>query len=345
MGNGRFHPQLHTVVSGNSYPSLSVVVPAYSEEAGIDAFFDRLLPHLDSLNCPYEVIIVDDGSPDATAERVARRHHDSPQIKLIRFSRNFGKEAALSAGLHHAKGDVVVQIDADLQHPPETIAEMLEAWRAGGQVVYAKRRSRESDPLLRRIATRLFYKVYGAISDVKLMEGLGDFILLDRKAVDALLTLAERERFTKGLYAWIGFKRVAVDFDVAERTTGQSSFKLRGLIRFGMDAVTSFGSLPLKVWTYVGVCLAMFGLIYGGFVTIRTMIFGVDVPGFASLMVALCIFSGIQLLGLGLIGEYLSRVVTEVKQRPLFVVDQQVGFEPSDAPEDDTQSQLRSLAS
>ena len=328
--------------SNKNAPLLSIVAPAFNEADGIDAFFDRLLAHLDGLNISYEVIVVDDGSHDDTSARVAARRASAPQIKLIRFSRNFGKEAALNAGLCCAAGAAVVQIDTDLQHPPEVIADLLEAWRQGGQIVYARRRSRDSDPWLRRKATKAFYSIYSAISDVALMEGLGDFLLLDRKAVDALLRLAERERFTKGLYAWIGFKRVAVPFDVAPRTTGVTSFRLGRLVRFAMDGITAFGSLPLKVWTYVGLVLALFGLTYGGYIMLRTMLFGIDLPGYASLMVALCVFSGIQLLGLGLIGEYLSRVATEVKQRPLFVVDEALGLDG-----DDTTSgpPVRSLAS
>ncbi|MGF1445349.1 MAG: glycosyltransferase family 2 protein [Pikeienuella sp.] len=312
-------------------PLVSIVAPAFNEADGIDAFLDQTIAAMGAIGEPYEIIVVDDGSRDDTVLRVARRCAGSSNIKLLRLSRNFGKEAALNAGLAHASGAAVVQIDSDLQHPPEVIADLLAQWREGGEIVYAQRRSRESDPLLRRLATGAFYRLFGAISDVQLMPGLGDFLLLDRRVVDAMLRLPERERFTKGLYAWVGFRRVAVPFDVAPRQHGRSSFRPGRLVRLGMDAVTAFGSLPLRIWTYVGLTLALIGLGYAIFVTLRTLIFGVETPGYASLMVAICFFSGVQLIGIGLIGEYLGRVLVEVKQRPLYIVSEALGFEPAAA--------------
>lgn len=331
-GSDAEHPIPESEDSRNLVPAplISVVAPAFNEARSIDRFLDRTMAVLDEIGAEYEILIVDDGSRDETALRVAKRIEHTPQIKLLRMSRNFGKEAALNAGLAYASGVAVVQIDSDLQHPPEIIADLVASWRDGGQIVYAERFSRAGDPPFRRVATRAFYAIFGAISDVRLMPGLGDFLLLDRKVVDAMLRLPERERFTKGLYAWVGFRRVAVPFDVAPRDGGRSSFRIGRLVRLGMDAITSFGSLPLRIWTYIGGTLALIGFCYAAFLTLRTLVYGADVPGYASLMVAICFFSGVQLIGIGLIGEYLGRVLIEVKQRPLYIVSETLGFEPRD---------------
>jgi len=306
---------------------LSVVIPTFNEALSVEMLFARLIPVLDALDVHCEVIIVDDGSRDETSAKVAACRAQDPRIKLVRFSRNFGKEAALSAGLEHASGQAVLQIDADLQHPPELIGEFLQAWREGNEIVYGTRRSRDDEPWLRRKFKMGFYHLFAAISEVELLKGAGDFILLDRKVADALLALPERGRFTKGLYAWVGFQRKAIPFDVAPRAHGVSGWSPRRLRRFALDAITAFGSVPLKIWSYIGLLLAIPSFAYGAFLTARTMIYGIDTPGYASLMVALCFFSGVQLLGLGIIGEYLSRVLIEVKQRPLYLVSETVGFD------------------
>ena len=306
---------------------LSVVVPTFNEALSIELLIGRLMPVLDALEVKYEVIVVDDGSRDDTPEKVAACSIQDPRIKLVRFSRNFGKEAALSAGLEHSSGKAIVQIDADLQHPPELIAAFFDAWRDGAEIVYGTRRSRDDEPWLRRKLKIGFYRLFAAISEVELLNGAGDFILLDRKVADALLSLPERGRFTKGLYAWVGFRREAIPFDVAPRHHGVSGWSPRMLRRFALDAITAFGSVPLKIWSYIGLLLAVPSFAYGAILTIRTMMYGIDTPGYASLMVALCFFSGVQLLGLGIIGEYLSRVLIEVKQRPLYLVTERVGFE------------------
>lgn len=307
---------------------LSIVVPMFNEGAGISALMARLIPVIEALDVNFEIIAIDDGSRDNTGARVAHLAKQDARIKLVRFSRNFGKEAALNAGLAHASGDAVVQLDADLQHPPELIGDFVAAWAAGSDIVYGQRQSRETESLARRFLSRSFYRVFSAISTVELMPGLGDFILLDRKVVDALLALPERERFTKGLYAWVGFSRKAVPFEVEPRTHGVSGWSIWRLMSFAVDAITAFGSVPLKVWSYVGLFLAIPSLAYGLFILLRTLVLGVDLPGYASLMVALCFFSGVQLFGLGIIGEYLSRVLIEVKQRPLYLVQERIGFDP-----------------
>lgn len=320
-------PAKPTALVPRDVAPVSIVVPVFNEAENIDAFLARLLPSVDQCIRTFEVIFIDDGSNDATAARIVEHRRRDERIKLVRLSRNFGKEAALNAGLVHATGDIVIQIDADLQHPPEKIPEMITAWGNGADIIYAKRRSRDTETWMRRVLAHSFYRVFAWIADVKLVEGAGDFILLDRKVVDALLALPERGRFTKGLYAWVGFQRASVDFDVEQRAQGKSGWNFAKLLRFGMDAVTAFGSLPLKIWTYIGLFLALMSTMYGATIALRTIIFGVDVPGYASLMVAVCFLSGIQLLGLGIIGEYLSRIFDEVKQRPLFLVQERVGID------------------
>ncbi|MEM9277374.1 MAG: glycosyltransferase family 2 protein [Pseudomonadota bacterium] len=308
-------------------PALSVVVPAYNEEANLAPFLKRLTKTLTSIGLQYEIIFVDDGSSDKTAERVMTAHSAIPQVKLVRLSRNFGKEAALNAGISHARGDAVVQIDADLQHPPELISDFVRHWQNGTEIVYGARQSRDGEPVVRKLLATCFYKVFASLSDVKLMEGLGDFLLMDRKVVNALLALPERERFTKGLYAWVGFSRMALPFEVEKRQEGNSGWSMLKLFSFGVNAIVSFGTIPLKVWTYLGLTLAIPSLAYGIYTIIKTLVFGIDVPGYASLMVALCFFSGVQLCGLGIIGEYLGRVLAEVKQRPIYLVKETEGFD------------------
>ena len=285
---------------------------------------------MNEIGLPYEIILVDDGSKDDTAERIITSRQNNHAIKLVRFSRNFGKEAALNAGLAHATGDAVIQIDADLQHPPEILIDFVREWRDGGEIVYGARKSRNDDDLMRRFLTKSFYRIFSAISDVKLMQGLGDFLLIDRKVVNAILSLPERERFTKGLYAWVGFKRTPVPFEVAPRAHGVSAWSIFKLFQFSMKGITSFGSVPLKVWTYIGLLLSISSVTYASYIILDRALYGTNVPGYPSLMAAICFFSGVQLLGLGIVGEYLSRVLAEVKQRPLYLVQERIGFNEED---------------
>ncbi|MQQ09616.1 glycosyltransferase [Epibacterium sp. SM1979] len=308
-------------------PVLSIIVPMYNEADNVDELLNRLVSVVSEIEPQYEIILIDDGSRDATASRIVEAAEQNEQIKCLVLSRNFGKEAALNAGLSHASGQAVIQIDADLQHPPEIIRTFYVEWRNGAELVYGQRTSRDGEGAARSFMTRSFYKLFAAVSDVKLMKGLGDFLLMDRKVVDALLSLPERERFTKGLYAWVGFKRVAVPFEVAPRAHGQSAWSILRLYLFALGAITSFSTVPLKIWTYIGLFLAVPSFAYGGFIVAKTAIFGVDVPGYASLMVAVCFFSGIQLLGLGIIGDYMGRVLQEVKQRPLYLISTKHGFD------------------
>jgi len=306
---------------------LSVVVPVFNEADNIKNLLSKLSSTLQSIEPNHEIILVDDGSEDATAQMIVDQRGEYPNVKLIRLSRNFGKEAALNAGLSNAGGQAVIQIDGDLQHPPELIAEFVDHWRNGSEIVYGERQSRKTEGLAKWFLAKVFYRIFSNISDVQLMKGLGDFLLMDRKVVDALLSLPERERFTKGLYAWVGFERKAVPFEVVERMHGQSGWSLIKLFAFAVSAITSFGTIPLRVWSYLGLLLAVPSFLYGFFTILKTIIYGIDVPGYPSLMVAVCFFSGLQLFGIGILGEYLGQVLKEVKKRPLYLISEKLGFD------------------
>ncbi|KAF0223946.1 MAG: putative Glycosyl transferase family [Rhodospirillaceae bacterium] len=301
-------------------PVLSLVVPMFNEAGNLDGLFDRLAQVMADLGESYEIVCVDDGSRDDTVARALEHRRRDPRIKVVELSRNFGKELALTAGLRHTSGQAVVMIDADLQHPPEVIKDMMREWRQGFEMVIAVRRHRDDESAVKRLAAKVFYEVFGRVSEVRLPPGAGDFRLLDRKVVKVLNAMPEHARFMKGLYAWVGFRQTIIPFDVAERSHGETKFNLFRLWRLAIDGITSFTSVPLKVWTFMGMVVASFALLYGLLFIVKTLILGIDVPGYPSLIVAITFFSGVQLISLGVIGEYLGRVFAEVKNRPLYVV-------------------------
>ena len=305
---------------------LSVLVPVHNEAAGIDEFFARLMPVLTSLGISYEIICVDDGSTDKSLERLLQFRERIPVLKVISLSRNFGKDIALSAGFEHASGAGVIPIDSDLQDPPELIAEMVAKWRQGYDIVYATRRRREGESFLKRATARYFYRVFDRITDIPIPHDTGDFRLLDRRVVDVLVRLPERTRFMKGLFAWVGFKQTAVMFDREQRHTGASKWSYWRLWNFALDAITSFSSLPLKIWSYLGLVISLCAFLYALFLAGLKIIRGIDVPGYASIMVAVLFFGGVQLITLGIMGEYLARMYNEVKGRPLYLVRDRWGF-------------------
>lgn len=309
-------------------PVLSLVVPMFNESGNVDGLFARLTEVLGGLGVTYEIVCVDDGSRDDTVDRVLEHNRRDPRIKMVELSRNFGKELALTAGLRHTTGQAVVMIDADLQHPPEVIGEMLEKWREGFEMVIALRRGRDDESGFKRGAAEAFYSLFAKMAEVRLPRGAGDFRLLDRKVVNVLNAMPEHTRFMKGLYAWVGFRQTSIPYDVAPRAAGETKFNAFRLWRLAIDGITSFTSVPLKVWTFAGMLVAAFALLYGLLFVVKTLVLGIDVPGYPSLIVAITFFSGVQLISLGVIGEYLGRVFSEVKQRPLYVVRQAVGFEP-----------------
>ncbi|MBD1932933.1 MULTISPECIES: glycosyltransferase family 2 protein [Cyanophyceae] len=312
--------------SGINSVELSVIVPVYNEELNIDYLFERLLSVLETLDTSYEIVCVNDGSKDNTLKCLIEHHHRNPVIKVVNLSRNFGKEVALSAGLDYTTGAAVVPIDADLQDPPELIKELVEKWREGYDVVYATRRSRGEESWLKQMTANAFYKIIGKMSRVPIPRNTGDFRLLDRRVVEAIKQMPERTRFMKGLFAWVGFKQTSVLFDRPQRYKGTTTWNYWRLWNFAIDGITSFSFLPLKVWSYVGVTISLLSFVYATFLIYRTLLYGVDLPGYASIMVAILFLGGIQLVTLGIIGEYLSRVYEEVKGRPLYLVRDAYGF-------------------
>ncbi len=307
--------------------TLSVVVPMLNEEQGLDALVTRLKPVLEGTGLAWEIVFVDDGSKDRTCDILRRLNASDPRIKAVSFSRNFGKELAVAAGLKYATGDAVVLMDADLQHPPEVIHDFIAKWREGFDIVYGRRDDRQEDSVIRRIFSVAFYRAFKAMSGTTLPGGAGDFRLLDRKAVDALNSIQERVRFNKGLYAWIGFKSTGVTFHVPPRFDGSKSrFRPRQLWRFALDGLVSFTTLPLRVWSYVGIAVSTLAFAYILFYLLKYLIFGDSVAGFPTLIISILFLGGIQLISLGVIGEYMGRMYEEVKGRPLFIVGEEIGL-------------------
>ena len=301
-------------------PEVSIVIPVYNEAAALEHLFEVLLPILHDLQHTFEIVIVNDGSHDDTLPLLLRRQVSLPELRIVDLSRNFGKEAALTAGLEHCRGACAITLDADLQDPPELIPQMIDKWQEGYETVVAVHAYRGSDSYLRRTSASWFYRLINAIAEIRFVAHAGDFRLLDRCAIDAFLALPERARFNKGLFAWIGFRTALIEHHRPERSAGGSRFNLRRLLSFAVDGITSFSTLPLRVWTYVGFSIALLSFCYGAFIVLRTLILGIDVPGYASLIVAIMFLGGINLLGIGVLGEYIGRIFLETKRRPLYVV-------------------------
>lgn len=310
-------------------PYISCVIPAYNEQDNIAHFVIELDKQLKLVSSRHEIIVVDDGSRDKTCE-ILINQVDPQLFKLIRFSRNFGKEAALTAGIDHAKGDVVILMDADFQHPLSTIPDFLEKWREGYEMVYGVRRNRELEPQWKKLGARLFYKILSAGSRQPIPTDAGDFRLMSRKVVDALKQLPERSRFMKGLYAWVGFKSIGVPFDVQDRFAGTTQFKVSHLSALALTAITAFSDLPLRVWSIIGAFISTCSLVYAIYIMYDTLIQGNDVAGWSTLAVGLLFFGGVQLLSIGILGEYIARIFNEVKQRPNYIMSEKIGFTEDD---------------
>ncbi len=313
---------------------LSLVVPVYNEEAALEPFFRTVEPIVEGLADDYEIICVNDGSTDGSLEGLRAMRARNPRIKIIDLSRNFGKEQALTAGLDHATGDAVVPLDADLQDPPELIPEMVEKWRDGFDVVLAVREDRHSDSLLKRVTAGWFYRVFRAMSDTDLPENAGDFRLMDRRVVDALKLMTERNRFMKGIFAWAGFRQAQVSYSRPERAAGASKWSGRKLLNFGLDGLFSFSILPLRMWTWMGLVVSALAMAFMLYIVIDALVVGNPVPGYPSLIAIVLFFNGLIMIGLGILGEYLGRTFLEAKQRPLYLVRTIEGCEnePSTAP-------------
>ena len=304
--------------------TISLVIPFFNEGLGVAPFFQRLMQTCNKLKSQYtfQMVCINDGSSDQTFAELLKVKQVLPNITIIDFSRNFGKEAALTAGLHHATGGAIIPMDADLQHPPEVLPLLLEKWEQGFEVVLAQRVSRKTDSPFQKIAAQLFYKLNQKISQIHMPADVGDFRLMDRRVVDAVKQLRENNRFMKGIFAWVGFKAVTVPYEVEARATGASSFNAWKLWNLALDGITSFSTVPLRVWTYLGGLVSLSAFLYASYIFIRTLVFGVDTPGYASLMIAILFLGGVQLIGIGVLGEYLGRVYSEVKARPAYIIRQ-----------------------
>jgi glycosyltransferase involved in cell wall biosynthesis len=298
---------------------VSVVIPCRNEERNLEVLLPLLLLQLSRLTDRWEVVLVDDGSTDGTAAAL-RKWSIHPGIQAVRLSRNFGKEAALTAGLQHAGGDVVVGMDADLQHPPHLLEQMLARWRGGADVVYAVRAHRDDEGRLKRWGAGAFYRLLNAFERFQVPPDAGDFRLMDRAVVDALLALPERNRFMKGLYAWVGFEAVALPYVPEQRVHGASQYGLRRLLGLSLDGLTAFTTWPLRLATVFGMLVALAALCYGAFLTVCYLLWGHPVSGWTTIVVGITALLGIQMILLGIVGEYIARIFEEVKGRPLYVV-------------------------
>lgn len=307
--------------------SLSVVVPVYNEVDACPLFLKRILPILSQLTDRSEIVFVDDGSNDGTLGLLADVHADDPRIKVITLTRNFGKELALTAGLDHANGDAVIPMDVDMQDPPDLIPELVARWQEGFDMVLAVRVDRSSDSFMKRASAGMFYNLMSRMSDVELPPNVGDFRLMDRKVVDALKLLPERTRFMKGLFAWLGFTQTSVEYARPVRAAGETKWRYWRLWNFALEGVFSFSTLPLRIWTYFGASVAFLALLLIGYIVVRKIMFGIDIEGYASLIVTVLFFSGVNMVGLGILGEYLGRVFLEVKQRPRYLIRDSLGID------------------
>lgn len=291
-----------------------------NETEGVEAFFSRVNAVLKPLHISFEIICVNDGSTDDTLQHLLASGKNDPNIRVIDLARNFGKEAALTCGIDYARGKAIIPIDADLQDPPELIPEMIALWHQGFDVVLPQRIDRQSDGFLKRKTAEWFYKVHNAISEPKMIANVGDFRLIDRRVVQALQQLPERRRFMKGVFAWVGFRQALIPYTRAPRMTGRSKFSGWKLWNFALEGITSFSTAPLRIWFYLGLLVAMLAFFYGSMIVGRVLFFGRDTPGYASLITVILFLGGIQLIGLGILGEYLGRIYQETKQRPVYIV-------------------------
>lgn len=305
---------------------ISIIVPFYNEENTVDCFCEAIRSTFISVSeIEFEVICIDDGSRDNTLKKLISISELDSHFKIIELSRNFGKEAALTAGMDAAAGDAVIPIDADLQDPPALIPKMIDKWLEGAEVVLARRVDRSSDSFAKRKTAEIFYRFHNFLSDVQIQENVGDFRLMDRVVVDAIKQLPENNRFMKGIFAWVGFKTVVIDYVRNPRALGVSKFSGWKLWNFALEGITSFSAVPLKFWLYVGIFGAFSTFIYGVFIVSKTLIYGIELPGYASILVAILFFGSIQLISLGVLGEYIGRIYMESKKRPIYLIRKRYG--------------------
>lgn len=305
---------------------ISIVVPLYNEEGNVAVLIQRIESAVKSISSSFEIILVDDGSRDKTFITCQDLTKNNPQLKIISLSRNFGHQIALTAGIQHAVGGLIVSLDGDLQHPPELIPDLVKKAKEGFDIVNTIRVETKDAGLMKRVSSKGFYKIINRLSDTKIIEGAADFRLMTRKAADAFLLLEERDRFTRGLISWMGFNQAFVTFQADVRLSGKSKYTIRKMFRFALNGVTSFSSRPLRISFYIGLIISLLGMIYALYALI--MYFkGETIQGWASLTIVVLLMGGVQLISIGIIGEYLSRVYNEVKRRPLYMIKSSVGFQ------------------
>lgn len=306
---------------------ISLVVPVHNEEAAIAPFLTAVTTAVEPLVASgyrFEFLFINDGSRDGTLLRLIEAQQQDRRIRILDLSRNFGKEAAMTAGLDACRGDAAIPIDVDLQDPPALIPLLIDRWRDGYEVVLARRCDRTSDSFLKRRTAQMFYRLHNLIAAQEIPHNVGDFRLIDRQVIDALKRLPERRRFMKGMFAWVGFSTTMVDYTRAPRGSGETKFSGWKLWNFALEGITSFSSVPLEIWTYVGALISVGSFAYGSVTVIKTLYFGIDVPGYASLLVSMLFLGGIQLLGIGILGQYLGRVYSEIKQRPVYLLRREI---------------------
>ena len=301
-------------------PLVSVVIPVFNERAVLPVLHQRLDSVLGPLPVRYELVLVDDGSTDGSGQYLVDLAQRVPGVRAVRLSRNFGKEAALTAGIEHARGDAIIVIDADLQDPPELIPQMLSAWQDGADVVAMKRRSRAGETALKRWSAHVFYRLLSRISAVDIPHDTGDFRLMSRKAVEALSRLPERNRYMKGLFAWIGLPTTVIEYDRAPRAAGHSQWDYLSLFRLAFEGITSFSVAPLRLAMVLGALIAVGGVLFGAWIILKTLVLGEVVPGYPSMIAMMTVLGGTQLLSIGLLGEYVGKIYFEAKQRPVYLV-------------------------
>lgn len=306
-----------------NYSHLSIVAPAYNEEHTLDSFYSRVTEVMRAYHIPYEIVYVDDGSSDNTRQIMAAQAAHDEHVTVIEFSRNFGKEIAMTAGLDHTTGDLVVVIDVDLQDPPEVIPQLIEQWRKGYDVVYAQRTERKGEGLFKRASSYLFYRLLGRISDIDIPPDTGDFRLMTRRAVNALLQLREHHRYMKGLFAWVGYPQKAVLYERDARSAGETKWNTARLFSLAFEGITSFSTTPLRMVSYMGITVAIISLLFGVYIVAKKIFLGDPVVGYASLVAVITFIGSMQLIALGIIGEYLGRIFNESKQRPLYLLKNQ----------------------
>ncbi len=302
---------------------ISIVAPCYNEEAVLSLFMAEIDKVISTINNPFELIFINDGSSDNTLQKLLELKKEYHYIRVINLSRNFGKEAAMTAGIDMAKGEALIPIDVDLQDPPELIREFIQKWYKGFDVVLAKRIDRSSDTKAKRFSAELFYRFNNIISNLKIPSNVGDYRLISRKVINAIQKLPENQRFMKGIFAWVGFNTTTIEYVRDPRKAGETSFNGWKLWNFALEGITSFSTLPLRIWLYIGILIAFIAMTFGIVIIIKTLIYGVDAPGYASMMTIMLFLGGIQLMGIGILGEYIGRIYVEAKHRPVYIIDEE----------------------